>query len=445
MGCNIRLRCRIIETADYCADTTAVIKKKLLACIICALIASFQKGNILRMLSLLIMLFFSLFLHADPARPASMYTNDGAILRGSKLQNPSVIKDEKILVHGDLRYRYQHIDRDSRDDDGVHRLRMRFGADARVNDTTFVEVQFATGSSDPVSTNDSLGDGFTSKQINIDIADFFWTFDGKQGWLRGGKFKDPYKSAHKNQMIWDDDLRPEGFDLSYTLAASETQLLAGIWYASSEGSDTAVKEATGTHRAVYFYNLQLVQPIPVTEQFKLIAALAYYDCGNLADNTIPEIDGKVVPKGNSVTVVGQDDTGEDVQTYQYDYRILNAFIEAHLERFSLSYEFAYNTAIAHENFAYNIGAFYASKEWMKFKIGYYWRDTQKDAVVGAFNDSDFMGGGTDSRGHQVMAGVTLDKNIQLAMTYIDGEIKNSGSDKAPEAYRRLHADLLFKF
>jgi hypothetical protein len=42
---------------------------------------------------------------------------------------------------------------------------------------------------------------------------------------------------------------------------------------------------------------------------------------------------------------------------------------------------------------------------------------QKNAVVGAFTDSDFGGGFTGSRGHKFKVGYDIDKNFAVGATY----------------------------
>jgi hypothetical protein len=72
-----------------------------------------------------------------------------------------------------------------------------------------------------------------------------------------------------------------------------------------------------------------------------------------------------------------------------------------------------------------------------------YRDLEADAVLGAFSDSDFIGGGTDGKGHELGLNYQLTKNVQAGLTYFVNERdRGSGSD---DDYRRLQADLQFKF
>ncbi|WP_418903552.1 putative porin [Pseudomonas syringae] len=52
-----------------------------------------------------------------------------------------------------------------------------------------------------------------------------------------------------------------------------------------------------------------------------------------------------------------------------------------------------------------------------FGLDYNYRDTQRNAVVGAFTDSDFANGTTGSRGHKIKVGYEIDKNFSVGATY----------------------------
>jgi hypothetical protein len=67
-------------------------------------------------------------------------------------------------------------------------------------------------------------------------------------------------------------------------------------------------------------------------------------------------------------------------------------------------------------------------------------NVEKDAVAGVLTDSDFIGGGTDGKGHMLSGKYQLTKNIQAGLTYFITQKGDNNDD-----YRRLQADLGFKF
>jgi len=63
-------------------------------------------------------------------------------------------------------------------------------------------------------------------------------------------------------------------------------------------------------------------------------------------------------------------------------------------------------------------------------------------VVGGLCDSDFVGGGTDGKGHVLGFTYQLAKNVQAGLSYFMNE-KNASSTR--DDYKLLQADLVFKF
>ena len=75
-----------------------------------------------------------------------------------------------------------------------------------------------------------------------------------------------------------------------------------------------------------------------------------------------------------------------------------------------------------------------------WELSYDYRELQKDAVVGTFCDSDFIGGGTNGKGSRFGAKYQVAKNVQAGLTYFLNERQNEDND-----YRRLQADVVLKF
>ena len=69
---------------------------------------------------------------------------------------------------------------------------------------------------------------------------------------------------------------------------------------------------------------------------------------------------------------------------------------------------------------------------------------EADAVVGQFSEADFVGGGTDGRGHKFGLTYQVRENTQAALTYFHNE-DDTGSSGRDLDYRRLQADLKLKF
>jgi TolA-binding protein len=83
---------------------------------------------------------------------------------------------ENIKISGDFRYRHESIDAEDLHDWATghnrHRIRARLGIDAKVNDEFDLGFRIASGSGDPASTNQTLADSFSSKELWLDLAYF---------------------------------------------------------------------------------------------------------------------------------------------------------------------------------------------------------------------------------------------------------------------------------
>jgi hypothetical protein len=94
-----------------------------------------------------------------------------------------------------------------------YRARLRFNANAKFNDEFSGGFSLGSGdTNDPISTNQTLTNGFTRKPFFIDRA--FIKYDPK--WLKPfsmtvGKFGYTW---YRTELTWDNDLNPEGFSES---------------------------------------------------------------------------------------------------------------------------------------------------------------------------------------------------------------------------------------
>jgi len=363
-----------------------------------------------------------------PSRLAEGY-GTSELLSDNLPYMPDLKITEKIKFLGDIRLRSQTID-DKKGVNSKFRYRIRAGFEAAVNENTKIEFMLASGEGDPVSTNQDFGDSFAGANIVIDVADVYYEYD-YHSFVRAGKLKLPFYRTHKNQMLWDNDLRPEGAFIKHKLFQN-TDITAGTFVVRGEGQ-------TPTGDSVYLYTTQIIQHL---EDFRVGASVNIYDSlqgespyvkynsGNYSVG-----DGKNLSKGNSMDSNGN---------YLNNYYLAEVFAEYKITpSLALGLDYIHNFAIQEDNQAYNISLMYGKlKKDGDFRLGYYYRDTQKDAVLGAYSDSDFAGGYTDSKGHQLMAGYQIAKNTQFAITYINS-VQNASRSK--DSFQRLHIDLKFKF
>lgn len=333
---------------------------------------------------------------------------------------------EKIKWNGDFRYRFESIDNDRTDEDrNRNRLRARIGMTAQVTDDVKAGVALASGSDDPVSSNQSLGGGGTSKGINLDMAFIDWKF-AENLHLVAGKTKNPYYTVGKNGLVWDGDYRPEGAHVSFDNGTFWA--IAGYHFLESDnkGGTNDVEEMMG---AQVGYNGKISDA-----KFKVGASYFY------------------VPVEGSAFFYDSDSFGNSelgsTGTYEFDYETVELFAELNTKLAGIKTTFfadyvKNNDADEDTGFALGmkLGSAKNKGDW---QFGYTYEDLEADAVFATFTDSDFGGGGTDVKGHKLNAAYAFSKNTSLSITYFDNEYGEFTRSEELD-FDRLQVDVKTKF
>ena len=360
---------------------------------------------------------------------------------------------EKIKFKGDLRYRHEFIDDESRARERQrHRLRLRLGLEAHPSEDLDVFMRMVTGGESPIGTNQTLDGAFSSKDWMLDRAYADWHPAALRGvHLLGGKMGYPLFKPGNNQLIFDNDLSVEGLAATYKHPMSETtQLFAGL------GGFWVDENANGAD--VMLYAAQVGVRQQVSEGIAVTLGGGSLRYTNLRGRTV--LYDQADPYGNSaindpeVTTLDCTAGGdpvictEDRFRYTEDYHLCEAFCQVDLQAgglpLSLYGDFVHNRgAGSGKDTAWLLGATLGkAKEPGSWQVGYNYREVEADAVVGAFTESDFNGGGTGGEGHKLSAAYQLSKATQLAMTYYWTNSEGNGGD---DSYRRLELDFKVKF
>jgi hypothetical protein len=327
---------------------------------------------------------------------------------------------KNVKIKGDLRYRHEMIDSEGSDTRHRHRVRARFGIYGDANDYTKIGIQLATGSDDPVSTNQTLDDGFSTKSIMLDMAYLEMT----------PKWRPELYKPGSSELLWDSDMNPEGALANYTKNFEDysfTLIGAGLWI-DERSSDKDSWMAAG--QAIFRYRIDVKKTNIALGggMFNYVNSLGFepfFDPGE--------------PMGNSVDANG---------LYLNDYELLEFFIEGNhkFDDIPLTAMFDFVTNTAADSFdtcwlvAIHINK---AKDPGSWAFRYIYREVEKDAVIGTFTDSDFRGGGTDAKGHEIGGSYQLAKNSAINLTYFINEIGLELDD--PQDFKRLQADLQLKF
>jgi hypothetical protein len=356
-----------------------------------------------------------------------------AVENSPSFQIPETLKwVEKVKLTADFRYRYEWIDQEGSENRNRNRIRARIGILGQVTDDLQVGFRLATseaiasGNGDPISTNQTLDDAFSKKSIWLDLAYFKWSPAGTGFNVFGGKMENPFYRVGGNQLIFDSDLTPEGVAVQYSRRLTDHDEFfanaGGFWVNEVNGdADTSLWGIQGGLKHTF------------ADKSVLTGGASYYAYGNL------EGSGPLIGAGFQ----GNSNAGG---FYTSDYKIAEVFSEYAFklgDRPTAVYgTYVKNTAAAtSDDTGWLIGGKYGKcKDPGSWELSYDYRDLEADAVLGAFSDSDFAGGGTNGKGHRFGYTYQLAKNVQGALTYFINERGNNETN-----YNRLQADLMFKF
>lgn len=348
---------------------------------------------------------------------------------------------QAIKLSGDFRYRYEGIDQEGKDDRHRNRIRARLGLAAKVNDEWDAGLRLATGEKgDPVSTNQSLDQSFSEKSIWLDTALLSYRPTGVKGLtVTAGKMDVPFLAVGKNQLIWDGDLTPEGGAVQYTHSLSKqtkvTVQAGGFWVAENEAD---------VDPSLWGFQAYVAQGLGGPSA--ITAGVSYYDYANLQGYT----NLKREWDSTSNSFFGNSPMGGSSGTFANDYDLVEVFAE-------LSSKVGKLPVSAFGSYVMNTGTedgYDEDSGWLvgfklnkaadpgTWELGYDYRDLGADAVVGQFSDSDFIGGGTDGKGHRFSFVYQVAKNVQAGLTYLSNQITRSSTEVD---YNRLQADLVVKF
>jgi hypothetical protein len=368
-------------------------------------------------------------LEAEKARAAQQPQATGAVaaVPAAAPAKPASSWTEKVTIAGDLRGRYENIDQEGNEDErNRSRIRARAGIVARPQDG--LEVGFGLSTSqdnDPVSSNQTIGNGGSRKDIFMDLAYFNW--EATEGLnVHGGKFRNNVVRPGKHGLIWDGDLNPEGLGLNYVSGPFFANVL-GTWIESDSNESEAF--GLGGQAGV---NLAL------GDAARLTAGAGYFNLNTAGKGALYNADDPDF-YGNTVDANG---------FYAYDYQMIEGFAELAFQLVgqpaSLFLDYVTNSDADDFDTGWALGAqLGAARAKGTWEASWTYQDLEADAVFGLWTDSDFGGGGTDNKGHVLRGAYALGDKTNVAFSYFINEIGDNAGEA--EDYDRLQLDLNFKY
>jgi hypothetical protein len=339
---------------------------------------------------------------------------------------------DRIHFKGDLRLRYESIERDDTENTYRNRYRLRLGAKIDLIDNLQFEVGMRSGFANPTSGNQTFLDDeplsdYFFQSLRFNILGLAYKSDNST--YKVGR--QPYMMYRplKSQLVWDNDVSMNGVNYQYK---DDTKIITlGVNQPTLEEASEAAEDV----------NLFLAQYVHKTKlesaTLNLGAGIYYYD--GLKGNTT--LFGS--SKGNTV-VNG---------VYTNDYHIVEGFGELQFKDvfgkpFKVAAGVTYNFAADDNNFGYDLAVQLGkAKNIGDWQVKYSYTDLEDDATLGAYSDSDNFGGGTAAKGHAIRAKYKMGKNLYLAGNFFFNELYESKTapDFGSADYERVQLDAIIKF
>ncbi len=317
-------------------------------------------------------------------------------------------------------------------------VRARLGLTAKVNDKLEAGITLATGNTtNPVSTNSTLGDTLNKKNFLLDQAYLKWSpLPGLT--VSGGRFENPWFGT---DLVWDQDINFDGLAMSW-----KPELGGGTSLFFTAGA-FPIEEMEMKSHDKWLFGGQVGVNYKYQDKLTATLAAAYYHFDNITGKSIERLKGdtdwsrpKFQQKGNTVFYLDPNDNpsftggGTSYLGYAAEFNELNistkidyAICENHHVTLIGDYvnNIGYNRAdvdarvgqaIVKETEGFQVGLSVGTPDvraaW-DWKVMLNYKYLEADAVVDGFTESDFHLGGTNAKGWITGVDLGLARNVWL--------------------------------
>ncbi len=326
----------------------------------------------------------------------------------------------------DFLYRIDFITAENKDPRNRQQFQIHVRLNAELQDNLTLGFQLRSGDTDPVSAKQAFTGGFSAKPVEIDLAFINWRpIEGLQ--VNSGKMMNPFYSPRGNKIMWDNEIRPEGVSATYMRPLGAAELVLNSSYFWIQERLSAKEAALFGSQARMRYSFKPAQ---------VLVGAVYFDYQNMKG--FPPFYDPTDGVGNSLDLLNN---------YLYDFNLVELMSELAFSNlfmpFTLYGEYIRNIAPDVDlNTAWIAGMSLGrcvNKGDYAFYYGY--RLLEKDSLVGAFNDSCFLGGGTDGKGHELNFEYQVSRKVR---TYFTWFISQNGVENGSR-YNRMQMDFNYTY
>lgn len=381
---------------------------------------------------------------------ATEFRADLAVKKQEEKQ-PAQVPDwvQNIKLKGDVRTRYEWDKNKGQQDNSRARIRARIGIEGKVNNKLKAGIGIATGNtSDPRSRDITLGNSSTAntpgapKGIILDYAYGQYT-PFKWLTLTAGKFQNPLWQSI--DVLWDNDITPEGFgiNLTHKLNPKVNLFFNNLFY--------VLKNDSRTDKQPFLEALQSGVSLDVNDRVNLKSALTYYFFQSVKGaqkfNDSKSGTAPYASSGNSL--VGG--------AYKYNYNSLQLTSEVSFKEpfsglfpyASLFGDYIYNVSnVGTGAGGFDLGLKFGNEkvsDWRQWQAKLVYSKLGRDSRLDILTDNNRYGGNTNSKAFEAIFEFGLGKNTSIVLDYYASQslTKTSATRYAPE--QLFQADWNLKF
>lgn len=328
------------------------------------------------------------------------------------------------------------------------RYRLRFGLEAAFKDDVTAGFRLASGTGEQGSTNQSAGKLGAQKSIYIDTAYLKWkpnVHENATAVLVGGRMINPMWRIYSSDVVWDDDLNPEGVGESFEWlfpAAGVSVFANGLQWVADQDSNS------GKNQWEFSQQLGFETRLPFESRLRMAAAYHKWSDENRSTlGSVAQQDGNR-RAGNATNGVLLNRFGVLELTGQISGWAgrLPGSLQATLVRNLRARNNAATITGPVARDAYQFGAIVgAAKTKGTWEVAYFKKYVQTDATVADAADSDFGDGGTNRAGHIAWVAYAPRDWMQLKVKGYVTDTLDRGFTPGDKAVNRLQTDISIKF
>jgi Putative porin len=314
---------------------------------------------------------------------------------------------DMVTPFGDVRIRAEGFYAQDLNARTRERLRARIGLNINPSDEIGATIRIASGNpDDPISTNQSFERTFSKKSLNLDLAYLTLrpgkTFGLEPGWgsISGGKM--PVPAYRTSELIFDDDLSPEGAAETLNLVEHREGLFRGL---KLNGFQWVVDEFSSAGDP-WMIGGQIVGDLAIDDGPKITVAFAdysYQDMDKVARKFLEKSSSSFNSQLANSNALTRDADGK-ILGFDSNFNIVNFGGEVNLPNLFKTYsagifgEVAHNTAADDRGTGFALGAGFGNSghDWYHnglkspgdWAVSYTYTRIGQDAVPAIFSYSD---------------------------------------------------------